>query len=157
MKAEEFNASSALSLCSGVYCPALPSGPRPKPNHPGEASLSQLRLLLRSCQAFFLYLLLLMGHPLGLQHKHAPPTCLRRAGFSWPHADRRHTNTATVRSRDRTQSKALMDGQSISRGQGRTRLPLFVCLVSQLCLTGRIHLCPCIVETLIGPHTAEHW
>lgn len=112
---------------------------------------------LKTSSSFFLYLLLLIWHSLGLQYKHAPPTCLWRSGLPWPHADRRHTNTATVKSTDKTQSKALIDGRSGSRGQGCTHTPLFLCLVSQHCLPGRIHLCPCVVETLIGPHTTEHW
>lgn len=140
-----------MSLFRAAFRPQTWTEPPGGSTHVTVTTLRPPLSALKSSSLVFLYLLPLIGHSLGLQYKHAPPTCLRRSGFLWPHADRRHTNTATAKSTDKTQSAALMDGRPGSRGQGGTHPSLFLCLVSQRRLLGCSHLCPALWKPSKGP------
>lgn len=110
---------------------------------------------LKTSSSFFLHLLPLIWHspraPVQTGPSHMP---LAVRPFPRPHADSRHTNTATVKGgADKTQSKVLMDGRSGSGGQGRTHSSLFLCSVSRHRLLGRALLFPWPCG---NPHRAPH-
>lgn len=143
--------------------PVLPSGPRPEPNHPREANISSLRLSLCSphvsaavCSKNQRLLLSLPPSP-DLTFPRAPvQTHASTHGQPFPgHPQTGDTQTpATVKSTDETQSKALMDGRSGSRGQGRSPSPPLLCLV---CLTALSPWTYSSVPVRCGnPHRAPH-